>query len=94
MGSDLSVAVIRTEDTWPLGPWVVTPTASWRLGQQLEVGDGLRAVTHRGSDAIVSGVTTANNNDILALCADVVVVLQLRVEKGFRVHLCQDETHG
>ena len=69
------MTVVSTEDPGPLGPWVVACTASWWLGQQLEVRDGLRTVTHRCTDAVVSGVTTSDDDDVLALCTNVAVVL-------------------
>ena len=87
VGGDFSVTVIGAEDTRPLGPWVIVSTAGWGFGQQLEIGHRLRTVAHRCSDTVVSSVTTTNDDDVLALGANVVVILQLRVEKRLCVHL-------
>ena len=80
MSSNLGMTIIGPEDPWPLGPWVVRCTAGRRLGQKLEVRDGLGPVSHGGSDAVVSGVATTNNDNVLARRADVVSVLELRIQ--------------
>ena len=87
MRGDLRVTVVGTENPRPLRPGIVVATAGRRLGQQLEVRDGLRTVTHRGTDAIIAGVTTANDDDVFALSGDVIAVLKLGVEEGLGVEL-------
>jgi hypothetical protein len=71
----------------PLGPRVVAASGDWRTRKQLEVGDRLGTVAHRGANAIIASISTSNNNDILALGVDVTTVLKLRVEKRLRVQL-------
>lgn len=73
--SDFCVAVVRAEDARPLGPGVVVSAASWGLGKELEVGDRFSTVTHRGTNAVVACVATADDDDVLALCVDVRIVL-------------------
>lgn len=66
-------------------------TSSGRLGQQLKVGDRLRAVTHGSSDTVVSSITTTDDDDVLALGTDVATVLKLRIKQRLRVqlhHIC------
>ncbi len=84
---NLRVAVVGTKDARPLWPRVVATAEHRRLGQQLKVRDGLRAVAHRGTDTVVTGVTTTDHDDILALRADVVAVLELGVEERLGVEL-------
>jgi len=55
----------------PLGPGVVTPSAHRGLGQELKVDDRFGAMTHRGSNTVITSITTTNDNDVLALCTDV-----------------------
>ena len=81
------MTVISTENPWPLRPWVVAATTSRRLGEQLKVDNGLGTMTHSSSDTVVTSVTSTNDDDILALCTDVCIVLELRVEKRFGVEL-------
>ena len=65
------MAVISAENPGPLGPWVVAATTSRRLGKQLKVDNRLGTVAHGSADTVITSVTSANNNDILALRADV-----------------------
>ena len=44
-------------------------------------------MTHGSTNTIVTSITTTNDNDILALGADVGAVLKLGVEQGLRVKL-------
>ncbi|GKT57393.1 conserved hypothetical protein [Colletotrichum tofieldiae] len=89
---DLGVAVVHAVDAGPLGPRVVAGTLRRGLGQKLEVDDRLGAVAHRGTDAVVTGVTTADDDDVLALGGDVGAVLKLGVEEGLGVLV--QELHG
>ncbi|KXN90540.1 hypothetical protein AN958_04212, partial [Leucoagaricus sp. SymC.cos] len=61
----------------PLWPGVIPSTRSGWLREQLEVDDRLGTMTHCGTDTIVTGITAANDDDILALSADVGVILEL-----------------
>ena len=92
MSGDLGVAVIGPEDPWPLRPRVIRRTAGGWLGQKLKVHDRLGSVSHRGSDTVVSGVATSNDDNVLALRADVVSVLKLRIQQRLGVAL--QELHG
>ena len=87
MSSDLSVTVVCPEDPRPLRPWVIRRTAGGRLGQEFEVRDRLGTMSHRGSDTVVSGIATANNNNMLAPRADVTSVLELGIQQGLGVGL-------
>jgi hypothetical protein len=89
---DLVVTVVGPEDTRPLRPWVVASTLSRGLGQQLEVDDGLGAVTNRGTNAVVTSVATTNDDDVLVLGGDVGVVGKLGVEEGLGILV--QELHG
>lgn len=71
----------------PLRPWVIPPTRSWRFGEQLEIGDRFRPVTHGGTNAVIACITSTNNDHVLAFRIDVVVVLEFRVEERSSVHL-------
>jgi hypothetical protein len=83
--TDLSVTVVNTVDARPLRPRVVVGTLRWGLRQKLEVGDRLGTVTERGSDTIVTSVTTTNNNNVLVLGSDVGFVAKLRVKQRLGV---------
>src|SRR5271170_6422377 len=89
MGLNLGVTVIDLERTRPLRPGIVGGTSGGRALKKLEVHNGDRAMTDRRSDTIVSGITTTNDNDLLALCGDVVSILQIRVHQALGV-LCQE----
>ena len=84
---DLCVAVVRAENARPLRPRVVTGARGRGPGEELEVRDGFRAMAHRSADAVVAGVTTADDNNVLALRVDVRAVLELRVEERLRIEL-------
>lgn len=92
MGSNLGVTIVGTEDPRPLRPGVVATTASRRLGKQLEVHDRLGAVTHGSSNTVVTSVATSDDDDILALCADVGAVSEFGIEEGLGVEL--EELHS
>ncbi|CAG1970743.1 unnamed protein product [Fusarium graminearum] len=83
--ANLSVTVVNAVNARPLRPRVVVGTLRRRLGQKLEVGDRLSTVTERGSDTIVTSVTTTNDNNVLVLGRDVSVVTKLGVEKRLGV---------
>ena len=64
------VTVIDTEDTRPFRPWVVVGTFGWWLRQQLKVDHAAATMTEAGSDAVGPGVTTADDDHVLAFGAD------------------------
>ena len=86
------MTVVRTEDAGPLRPGVVAGALLRGLGQELEVDDGLGAVTDGGTDAVVTGVTTTDDDDVLALSRDVGLVGELGVEE--RLCVLVQELHG
>jgi hypothetical protein len=90
--ANLSVAVVNTVDTRPLRPRVVVGTLGGRLGQKLEVGNGLGTMTERSTNTIVTSVTTTDDNNILALGGDVGVVRKLRVKE--RLGVLVEEFHS
>jgi hypothetical protein len=61
----------------PLRPWIVPASLRWWLGKQLKVGDAPCPMSHGRSNAIVSGISTTDNNHVFALGVDEVVVLKL-----------------
>lgn len=81
------MTIISPEDTGPLWPWVISASGRGWFGKEFEVDDGLRAVTHRSTDTIITCITTTDDDDILALGVDISAVLQLRVQEGLRVEL-------
>ena len=89
---DLSVTVVDTVDARPLRPGVVAGTLRRRLRQQLEVDNVLGTVANRSTNAVVTSVTTTNDDDVLALGGDVCLVGKLRVEQRLRVLV--QELHG
>jgi hypothetical protein len=89
---DLSVTVVDTVDARPLRPGVVAGTLRRRLREQLEVDDVLGTVTNGSTNAVVTSVTTTNDDDVLALGGDVCLVGKLGVEQRLRVLV--QELHG
>ncbi|GJD02058.1 hypothetical protein ColKHC_10883 [Colletotrichum higginsianum] len=89
---DLGVAIVHTVDTRPLRPRVIAGTLRRGLGQKLKVDDRLGTVADRGTDTVVTGITTADDDDVLALGRDVGAVLKLGVEEGLGVLV--QELHG
>jgi hypothetical protein len=92
VGLDFGVTIVDTVDTGPLGPWVVAGTLWGRLGQQLEVDDRLGTVADGGTNAVVTGITTTNDDNVLVLGGDVRTVSQLGVEE--RLGVLVQELHG
>ena len=92
VSSNLGVTIISPEDPWPLRPWVIRRAAGGRLGQELEVRDGLGPMSHGGTDTVVPSVTTSDNDNILALRADVVSVLELGIQQ--RLGIALQELHS
>ncbi|KAI3478074.1 hypothetical protein L1887_60005 [Cichorium endivia] len=92
LGGHLGVTVVHLEYTRELRPGVALGTLVGRLRQQLKVDDALSAVTKRGSLSVATSVTTTNDDDVLALGAEVVAVLQTRVEE--RLGVGGEEVHG
>ncbi|KAH3688172.1 hypothetical protein WICPIJ_000814 [Wickerhamomyces pijperi] len=66
LGLHFSVAVVDSEHTRPLRPWVVLGSLLWWLWQQFKVDDGLGSVSQSRADTIVTGITTTNDNHRLA----------------------------
>lgn len=91
VGADLGVSIVDSEHPRERRPRVVSSPRRRRSRQELKVGDRLCSVSHRGSDAVVSGVSSADDDHVLALGVDVVVVRELRVEQRGRVEL--EEVH-
>jgi hypothetical protein len=69
----------------PLWPWVVAAARSGRLRQEFKISDGLGTMTHCGPNTIITGVTTADDNDVFAFGTDIGVVLETRVYKRLGV---------
>jgi len=68
--SGFFVSIIAAEDTGPLGPGVVFGAFFWGLVEEFEV-DQLRAtVSQACSDAIATGIATADNHDPFAFGGD------------------------
>jgi hypothetical protein len=75
----------------PLRPWIIAAAGHWRFRKKLEVHDRLRTMAHSRANAIVTGVTATNDDDVLTLCINVSVVLQLMVQKRFGIQLRGNE---
>jgi hypothetical protein len=88
----LSVTVVNTVDARPLRPGVVVGTLRRRLGKQLEVGNGLGTVTDGSTNAIVTSITTTNDNNVLVLGGEVSSIGELGVEE--RLGVLVEELHG
>lgn len=71
----------------PLRPRIVSATRRGRLRKEFKVRDGLSTMPHSGANAVISSVSTSNNDDILALRADVLPVLQFRVKQRCSIEL-------
>lgn len=72
---------------WPLGPWIVPTSGNWWPWQQLEIDNGLRAMAHCRTNAIISSIATADDNNILSFGVDVPPILQVRIQERFCVQL-------
>mmetsp|Transcript_7761 Transcript_7761/g.16106 ORF Transcript_7761/g.16106 Transcript_7761/m.16106 type:complete len:336 (-) Transcript_7761:268-1275(-) len=82
------MTVVDSEYTRPLWPRVVGGSFHGWLWHELEICDGFAAMTHRGSDAIRTGVSSTNDNHVLSFCSDPVILFPLRLELSF---LCQQK---
>ena len=89
---DFVVTIVSSEDTGPLWPWVVASTLSWGLGQQLEVDDRLGAVANGSTNAVVTSITTSDDNNVLVLGRNVSIVSQFGVQE--RLGVLVQELHG
>lgn len=82
----------------PLRPRIVSATRRGRLRKEFKVRDGLSTMPHSGANAVISSVSTSYNDDILALRADVLPVLQFRVKQRCSIELktkkCQKTRMG
>ena len=65
----------------PLWPWVIASAGSRRLRQKFEISHGVGTMTHRGPNTVVSSVTAANDDDVLASGINISIVLEFRVHK-------------
>jgi hypothetical protein len=92
MSLDFVVTIVSPEDARPLWPWVVASTLGGRLRQQLEVDNRLGTMADRGTDTVITSVTTSNDNDVLVFGGDVCLVCELGVEEGLGVLV--QELHG
>lgn len=71
----------------PLGPRIVSTPRSRRFREEFEVRNRLRTVSHRSPNTIVAGVSSPDDNDILAFGIDITSVFQVRVEERFCIQL-------
>lgn len=88
----LGVSVIDFGHARELRPGIVARTRCGRLWEELEIDDGLCAMSHRSTDTIVTRIASANDDNVLAMGVDVFAVLQARVLQGFGVLL--QEVHS
>lgn len=63
-----------------------------RTRQELKVGDGSRTVSDTGTNAVVTSITTTNDNNILALGRDVRIVGVFGIKQ--RLGVGREEVHG
>jgi hypothetical protein len=66
---------------WPLGPWIVATSGNWWPWKQLKIDNGLRAMAHCRTNAIISSITTADDNNILSFGVDVTPILQVGIQE-------------
>jgi len=71
----------RPDTPGPLGPRVITATQCGWFWQQLKVGNRLGAMPHGRAYTVISCITTADDDDILALRIYVVAIFELRIQK-------------
>eukprot|EP00042_Codosiga_hollandica_P012252 m.27506 g.27506 ORF g.27506 m.27506 type:complete len:361 (+) comp39781_c0_seq1:890-1972(+) len=64
----------------PVGPGQRAVLHFGRLGQQLELGDALGAVAVAGAHAVAAGIATADDDDVLAVGAQLVLQLVASVD--------------
>jgi hypothetical protein len=74
---NFGVTIINLKGAGPLRPWVIWCTSSWRALKKLEVDDGRGSMTNGGADAIITGVTTPNNDNLLAFGRNIIAILQV-----------------
>jgi hypothetical protein len=90
--ANFRVAVVDTVNSRPLRPRVVVGSLIRRLRQQLKVGNRLGTVTNRGTNAVVTSITTTNDNNMFALGGNVGVIGELGVKE--RLGVLVKELHG
>src|SRR5579859_1979792 len=75
----LCVTVVDLECARPLRPWVVWGAGGrWAL-EKLKVDNRCSAMTDRSTDTIVTSITTADDDDLLALGRDKIAILQVGI---------------
>ena len=66
----LLLAVIGLLNVGPLRPGVACRALIGRSRQELKLAHAARALTHRGTHAVVAGIATANDHDVQAACVN------------------------
>mmetsp|Transcript_23427 Transcript_23427/g.67264 ORF Transcript_23427/g.67264 Transcript_23427/m.67264 type:complete len:944 (+) Transcript_23427:2462-5293(+) len=87
LGRHLLVTVVNAEDGWPLWPGVGGCACRGLSWHELKVDDGGGPVSHGGADAVVAGVSSADDDDPLALGVDVRAVPGLLLPLGTHLAL-------
>lgn len=82
----------------PLGPWVISSAFCRGFGKQFEIRDAACTVSHGRPNAIITSITTANDDHVLASGIDEVTVLKLGIHQRRCVQLeifhCEVNTTG
>ena len=87
------MTIVDSENTWPLRPGVVTSARVWRLRNDFQIDDALASMAHRRSDAVITGITTTDYNDVLILRVDEFAIGQLRIEQALGIPMQEFHRH-
>ena len=73
LGGSFLMTIIHAKNAWPFRPWVVFGAFRRWLWQQFKINHASAAMSDACSNAVSTGITTADHNHILAFCTDEVV---------------------
>src|SRR5207237_6893278 len=85
MRLDLRVAIVYTVDSWPLWPGVVSSSLGRGLGEEFEICNRFRSMADTSTNAVITSVPAADNDNMLISGANVVFIIEIRIDEGLRL---------
>ena len=76
------LAVIGLADLRPFGPGIILCSFVRCLGHHLDLGHRFCSVTDGGSNAVITGITAADDNHIFPLGLHIFFIFKIRIQKA------------
>ena len=83
-GNGFLLTVIRLADSGPDRPRIIFRSRIRKLRHHFQLGDRFAAQADRSTDTVISRISTANNQHILALCRNKFLISEVGIQEALR----------